>query len=394
MPIYPVTKQSRVNDEQLSKSGSFPVMKEDKLDFLSDGEKSGFLNDVEAFINRPKEKEIVTWMRELAILVEARVPLVRALSTMKNQNYNSGVNAMIQKICKKIEEGKSLSEAVELFPGQFSSLYINVIKAGEASGRLERVLEYLATYREKQYELKRKIMGAMTYPGIILLSFGGVFAFLMIFVMPNLTKTLAESGVKLPWTTKVVMAISAFFVNYWYLVLFILILIAFGAFYYTHTAEGKKQWDFIKIKIPISGTLLKYMYMNRFAENLGMLLGESVPITQSLEITGKIMGNDVYNKVLEECIKEVQKGKMISGVLEKSPYFPNVVAQILRVGEESGKTVDTLKKIADYYGKEVDNMTQNMMVLIEPVMILLLGAGTAVIVASVIMPIYNMAGSI
>lgn len=394
MPAYPVTKQSKTFGGEMPQSGAFPVLKEDKPEFLSDAEKTDIVGMIESYINKPKEKEIVTWMRELSILVEARVPLVRALSTMKNQNYTTGVNLMITKVCKKIEEGKSLSEALEFFPGQFSDLYINVIKAGEASGRLERVLNYLAGYREKQYELRRKIKGAMTYPGIILFSFGGVFIFLMVFVMPSLTKTLAESGVKLPWTTKAVMAVSGFFVSYWYLVVFAFFLLVMGIFYYTHTEEGKKQWDFIKIKIPISGTLLTYMYMNRFAENLGMLLGESVPITQSLEITGKIMGNDVYNKVLLECIREVQKGKTISGVLERSEYFPHVVAQILRVGEESGRTVDTLNKISEYYGKEVENMTQNMMVLIEPVMILLLGVGTAVIVASVIMPIYNMAGSI
>ncbi len=393
-PYSNLESNGGIIDSKLKIPGSFPVRKEDKPEFLSESGESNFTQKIEDLFNRPKEKEIVTLLRELSILVEARVPLIRALSTMKNQNYTVGVVSLITRVCKKIEEGKSLSEALESFPKEFSPLYINVIRAGEASGRLERVLNYLASYREKQFELKRKIMGALMYPLIISLSFAGVFVFLMIFVMPTLTKTLSESGVKLPWTTKLVMAVSGFFVGYWYLVLFVVVLIALGAFYYTHTEEGKKQWDFIKIKIPISGSLLQYMYMNRFAENLGMLLGESVPITQSLEITGKIMGNYVYYNVLSECVKEVQKGKMISGVLEKSPYFPNVVSQILRVGEESGKTVDTLNKIAEYYGREVDNMTQNMMTLIEPVMILLLGVGTAVIVASVIMPIYNMAGAI
>jgi len=182
--------------------------------------------------------------------------------------------------------------------------------------------------------------------------------------------------------------------GHWLVVFAFAVGIMIGMLYYLRTNEGRKQWDLIVISVPIFGTLLRSMYMNRFADNLGLLLRESVPITRSLEITAKIMGNHLYEKVLLNCIKEVQRGSMISAAIEESPYFPSVVPQILRVGEESGRTAETLAKIADYYNKEVNNMTQNMMALIEPVLILFLGAGVAIIVASVIMPIYNMAGSI
>jgi len=346
------------------------------------------------YLHRPKEKELVTFFRELAILVEARVPLVRALSSIKSQNYSLGVLQIVTVLEKKVEGGDSLSDAMEEFPGYFSSLYVNVTRAGEASGRLDKVLNYLADNREKRYELKRKIIGALVYPGVILLSFLGVFIFLMVFVMPNLSKTLIESGTKLPWTTKVVLGISEFVTGHWILLSLGIFGLGILVYYYINTEEGKRQWDVIKIKIPIFGSLLRNMYMNRFADNLGLLMRESVPITRSLEITAGIMGNHIYHNVLLDCMKEVQKGKMISGALEKSPYFPNVVSQILRVGEESGKTAESLDKIADYYTKEVDNMTQNMMALIEPILILFLGAGTAIIVASVIMPIYNMAGNL
>lgn len=349
---------------------------------------------VKRFLNRPKEKEIVAFMRELSILVEARVPLVRALNTIKNQSYGTGIVDIATNLEKKVEGGGSLSEGLEDFPQYFSGLYINVIRAGEASGRLERVLNYLADYREKRFELKRKISGALIYPLVILVSFAGVFAFLMFFVMPTLSKTLTESGVKLPWTTKFVIGLSDFFGTNWPILIIIIVGIVSGVVYYSRTDEGTRQWDLIKLKIPIIGQLLQFMYMNRFADNLGLLLRESVPITRSLEITAGIMGNYVYQNVLIECINEVQRGKSISGVLSKSKYFPSIVYQILRVGEEAGKTSETLTKIAEYYAKEVDNMTQNMTTLIEPVLILLLGAGTAVIVASVIMPIYNMAGSL
>jgi type II secretory pathway component PulF len=346
-----------------------------------------------SFFDRPKEKEIVTFLRELAILVEARVPLMRALNSIKGQNYSTGIRSMVADIQKNIEEGDSLSDGFARYPHSFSNLYVNVTRAGEASGRLEKVLNYLADNREKRYELRRKIIGSLVYPGVILLSFVGVFVFLMVFVMPTLTKTLLGAGVKLPWTTKLIISISDLFTQHGVIILVLVICLALGAIYYSQTKEGKRQWDIIELRIPIFGTLLQDMYMNRFADNLGLLIRESVPITKSLEITGGIMNNHLYKEVLDNCVSEVQKGRMISRALDNSRYFPGVVTQILRVGEESGKTGETLEKIAEYYEKEVENMTSNMTALIEPVLILMLGVGTAIIVASVIMPIYNMAGS-
>jgi len=387
-------KNSLLSNRKISSLN--PAMNEGDSD--DSEKKDATFNDLEKKIrkvlNRAKEKEIVAFLRELSILVEARVPLVRALNTIRDQSTSIGISEMALVLEKKVEGGGSLSEAMEEFPKYYSSLYINVIRAGEASGRLERVLNYLADYREKRYELKRKITGALIYPLVIMLSFAGVFVFLMFFVMPTLSKTLTESGVKLPWTTRVVIDLSEFLGNHWLLILIALGVVFGSVMYYTRTTEGRKQWDVIKLKIPVVGTLLRYMYMNRFADNLGLLLRESVPITRSLEITANIMGNDIYHSAVLECIQAVQRGKTISGVLLKNKYFPSIVPQILRVGEEAGKTSETLGKIGEYYAKEVDNMTQNMTVLIEPVLILMLGVGTAVIVASVIMPIYNMAGSL
>jgi type IV pilus assembly protein PilC len=353
-----------------------------------------FASRIKAFFDRPKERELVTFLRELAILVEARVPLVRSLESIKKQKYSPGLIEMVSNFQKKVEGGSPLSEAMEEYSFYFSPLYVNVTRAGEASGRLEKVLNYLADNREKCYELKRKITGALIYPAVILISFTAVFIFLMVFVMPSLNKTLTESGTKLPWTTKLVIGTSEFLTSHWLVVFAFVVGLILGMFYYLRTEEGKKQWDLITISVPIFGSLMRYMYMNRFADNLGLLLRESVPITKSLEITAKIMGNHLYERVLLNCIREVQRGSMISTAIEESPYFPGVVPQILRVGEESGRTAETLDKIAEYYNKEVNNLTQNMMALIEPVLILLLGVGVAIIVASVIMPIYNMAGSI
>ena len=304
--------------------------------FLSEKDTTDIMGKIIFYFNKPKEKELVTFMRELAILVEARVPLIRALGSIRKQQYSVGLINMVGMIQQKVEGGKSLSEALEQFPSYFPPLYINVTRAGEASGRLEKVLNYLADNREKSYDLRKKITGAMIYPGVIGLSFVAVFIFLMVFVMPSLSQTLAESGTKLPWTTKLILATSAFFTSYWPFLIILVIILAFIFLYYIKTEEGKRQMDVVKMHTPIVGSLLTKMYMNQFADNFGLLLKEGVPITKSLEITADIMENHLYQNVLIDCVKEVQKGRNVSSVFELSPHFPNVVSQILRIGEESG----------------------------------------------------------
>jgi len=362
---------------------------------INEADKFGIINRIKERIERPKEKEIVAFLRELSILIASRVPLVRALNIVEAQTEDEGIKRIAKDMGRKVEGGGSLSEAMEEFPNQFSALYIYVVRAGEASGRLDKVLEYLATHREKGFELRRKLQGALIYPIFILLAFAGVFTFLMVFVMPSLSKTLSESGVPLPWTTQTILAMSNFIVNYWYVVLSLVAAMATGFVYYTRTNEGGRQMDIIKLKIPVFKTVMLYMYVNRFSENLGLLLKESVPITRSLAITGRIMDNHIYYNIAMDCVNEVQKGKTISGVLAKErEYFPPIASQILRIGEEAGQTSMALEKISEYYEKEVNNITQNITALIEPFLILMLGVGTGILVASVIMPIYNMAGSL
>ncbi|MBM3256629.1 MAG: type II secretion system F family protein, partial [Candidatus Moranbacteria bacterium] len=198
---------------------------------------------IKTFLNRPKEKELVTFLRELAILVEARVPLVRALESIKKQKYSPGLIEMAGSFQKRVEGGSPLSEAMEEYSRYFSPLYINVTRAGEASGRLDKVLNYLADNREKRYELRRKIIGALIYPGVISISFLAVFIFLMVFVMPSLNKTLTESGTKLPWTTKLVIGTSEFLTGHWLVVFAFAVGIMIGMLYYLRTNEGRKQWD-------------------------------------------------------------------------------------------------------------------------------------------------------
>jgi len=352
------------------------------------------IDQINKYLERPNEKELVAFLRELAILVEARVPLVRALNVIALHNQSKGVADMAKVMGRKIEDGGSLSEAMEEFRTSFSDLYIYVVKAGEASGRLEKVLEYLASYREKNYELKRQIQGALIYPIFILIAFLGVFAFLMIFVMPSLSRTLTESGVALPWTTKVIIGTSELLVKYWFLVIITLVAVGVGLYYYARTKEGKNQMDLIKLKFPVVKKVMLYLYVNRFTRNLSLLLRESVPITRSLAITGKIMDNHIYYNLALDCVNEVQKGKTISGVLGKSKHFPSTAAQIIRIGEEAGQTNKSLDKVSEYYDKELANLTKNMTSLIEPFLILILGVGTGILVASVIMPIYNMAGNL
>lgn len=340
------------------------------------------------------EKDLVIFSRQLAVLIESNLPIIRALRTIGEQTSSPGMANICRSMATSVEEGNSFSYALERFPKQFDKFYSSVVKSGETSGSLQNSLQYLADHLEKSYELKRKIKGALMYPASILLAFVAIFFFLMVKVLPQLTDVLKESGVPLPWTTQIVIATSDFMEDRWWVVLLVMIGIGGGLFAYMRTGEGKKSLDAIVLGFPVIGVLVQYAYITRFAENLRVLLHQGVSIVESFRIMSEVMDNDIYRRVMISMLKSVEKGKsMTEGMMEDERAFPKMIPQMIRVGEEAGRTEDILKTIENFYSKEVDNMTNNMTTLIEPLLIMVLGVGAGVLVAAIIMPIYDMAGS-
>ncbi|MBD3244571.1 MAG: hypothetical protein GF335_01110 [Candidatus Moranbacteria bacterium] len=346
-------------------------------------------------INRVTDKDLTVFSRQLAVLIESRIPIVRALKTIGEQTENPALRNVANKMARNIEQGDSLSEALQKNSQHFDNFFISVVKSGEASGNLKDSLIYLADHIESEYELKRKIKGAMTYPVFILVAFAGIFFFLSVKVLPQLTEILQDSDVALPWTTRVIIKISNFMSANWILVLVLSLLSVAALIYYFKSDLGKRNFDTLILKIPIIGKLVQYSYVVRFSENLGVLLSQGVTIVKSLSIMAEIMGNEIYRDIMIKVKSSVEKGKsMTDAMYDEEQAFPLMVPYMIKIGEETGRVSQILKNIETFYKREVDNMTENMTAIIEPFLIIILGIGTGVLVAAIIMPIYDMAGAL
>ncbi len=345
------------------------------------------------FLERTKAKDVVILSRQLATLFEADIPLVTALRTVAKQTDNMPLREKMFEVSADVEGGTSLSDAISKHPDVFSEFYVNMLKAGEASGKLDEILSYLADHMEREYEVMSKVKGALIYPAFVITGFFISMTILMVFVIPRLTSILEESGQKLPITTNIIIVSSDFIRASWYILLFI--AIGSGVFFwrYIKTENGKKFWDRFQLKIPIFGAILAKVYLFRFAESLSTLIEGGLPITRAIAISRDITGNTVYKEILDEAQESVKRGGTIGETLVLYSEVPPLVTQMIVVGEQAGKLVSVLHNIASFYKKEVDTATNNITSLIEPVLITVMGVGVGFLVAGVLLPIYNMVGT-
>jgi type II secretory pathway component PulF len=293
-----------------------------------------------------------------------------------------------------IEDGLPFSEAMGKHPEVFVSLSVSMIKAGELSGNLQRSILFLADNTEKNYDLSSKIKSALFYP-IFVLSAATIIGFVVFtVVLPKLTNIFKDMQVEIPWYTSVLMAVGDFMSVYWWAVAIVIIFILGGTTYYFKTEDGKREWDMLKMKIPIVGKLFQYVYIARFSENLAVLLSGGIPIVRALIIVSEVVNSTVYESVILRAADEVRTGGSMSGVFARSSYFPPIVAQMIKIGEDAGKISEVLKNVSSFYTKETDRITRNLSTMLEPILISCLGVGVAILVFAILMPIYNMAGSV
>lgn len=341
-----------------------------------------------------KAREFVIFARQLATLIDAKVPLISALDSVANQTQNKFFALKLRSVIVDIDGGSSLSEAMGKYPDTFSKIFVNMVKAGEASGSLQQALNDLADNTEKNYELTSKLKGAMYYPAFILTAMFVVGFLMMAFVMPKLLEILKEADVDLPLQTKILIATSDFFAAYWWAIGMVMIASVVGMFYYVKSDQGQKEFDRIILKIPIVKTIVRNVYIARFTENLSTLIQSGLPITTALAITADVVGNDVYRQIIASASEEIKRGGNIADALSKHEEIPPVVTQMVHVGESTGKIDFTLRKIAGFYMKETDRMTKNFSTLIEPVLMVILAIGVGILVSAVLLPIYQVATSI
>ena len=346
------------------------------------------------FFRGVSRKDIVIFSRQLSIMFKAGIPLAEALMVMGRQTQNPDFREKIIKISEKVEGGTSFSQSLQFYPKEFTSFYVNIVKSGEVGGKLSDSLNYLADHLEREYNLQTKIQGALVYPAFVLLLFFIVAVVMGILVLPGLISIVESAGQEISLITKIVIAFSNFFEKSGWIV--ILAIIGLGIFFYRYfkTPEGKKVFDKYSLNIPGLGTLLKKIYLTRFAENLTTLIAAGLPITKALEITGDVVGNEVYKSVILKTMDEVRKGEPISSVLERypetiSPFF----VQMTLVGEKSGQLDNILLYVVDFYQREVDSSVESFMKLLEPILIIFLGVVVGGLAVSLLLPLYQSIGT-
>lgn len=343
-----------------------------------------------SFLRRIKAKDIVVMSRTLSVMVSAAIPLVDALKNIAAQTPQPTMREIMADVAAEVEGGARLSDAFERYAKVFGPFFINMIRSGETSGQLESVLEYLADQQEKDYDLTSRIRGAFIYPGFILTAMLAVGFLMMTFVVPNLVGILQEANVALPITTRLLIATSSFFQAFWIEMLVAIGLAIVGLRFVIRTPRGKYYWDLFQLRIPIFGKLTQSICVVRFSRSLATLIQGGVDQVTALEIVAGIVGNDVWKDLVYETIKEVNEGNSMTTAFVRSKYVPSMMNQMLSVGEETGKLQEVLHRVADFFKREVDNVVGNLVTLIEPVVIIMLGIAVGVMVSAILLPLYSL----
>ena len=343
------------------------------------------------FFRRIKKKDLMIFSRQFATLLSAKIPLSSCLKTLYNQTQNLTLKETISEVVSDIDAGLSLSQSLERHPAVFSEFFVNMVRSAEVTGRIESVMSFLADYLEKEAGLISRVRNALIYPVVVIVLFVIVAGLMITLVLPQIAPIFKESGVVLPLFTRLLIGAGNFMVQWWWLVVALLILFVFLLFDYFRTAEGRIVFDELSIKLPVLGGLFQELIVARFAEATSILIKGGIPITQSIEIASHTIDNAVYKDVLHEAAEKVRAGELMSQALESSGYFPALVCQLVAVGEATGRLEELLSRISAYYTREVDDLVANLVELIQPALIIVIGVFVGLLFASILLPIYNLA---
>jgi type IV pilus assembly protein PilC len=347
------------------------------------------------FFKKVSKKDLTIFSRQLAMMLESRVPVVQSLKSLVTQTRKEIFKEKIIKISELVEEGKPLSEAFQAFPEVFGTFYVNLIKSGEASGKISEALYYLSDHLEREYDINSQIKRTMIYPIFVICALFVVILIVMFGVMPKLVDLLKETTVKPPLFTMLMIKFYDFLKHWgWLIIIAFLGLIGF-IIYYSRTKEGKKKYDKLSLKLPILGVFLQKIFLIRFAENISTLIAAGISINNALKVTKDTIDNFIYKNIISETEKDVSEGEKISSVLVRhSEYIPPFVVQMIKVGEETGRLDKTLMEIANFYQKDVKRAIETFTTLLEPVLIIFLGVVVALLAISVLQPLYGALGTI
>jgi general secretion pathway protein F len=349
-------------------------------------------NDIKVleFLGRPSTSDVAVLTRQLATLVGAGIPLFESLAALVEQVENEQLKRALTQVREQVREGISFAKALEAHPKIFPPLYVNMIRAGEASGTLHQVLQRLTQFMESQAKLQGKVTSALAYPILMAIIGTTLVSVLMVAVVPNVTTIFASMDQALPWYTALLIATSDFMASYWWLLLGLLISGIYVFRRWKRTKEGKLRWDDFVLKVPVFGKVILMLSIARFARTLSTLLASGVALLTAMDIVSNVLGNASLEKVVLEAIGSIREGQSIAEPLRRSGKFPPIVTHMITIGEKSGQLEGMLESVANAYDTEVENRVQILTSLLEPLIIVMMGSVVGFIAVSILMPLIQM----
>ena len=397
-------KYKAVDDKGINKEGSIDAPNHDMavsglqhrgliiVSIKEEGEKKSIFKV--SFFERVPKKDVVILSRQISTLFEAQVSALKAFTMLASNVENKLLGRKLTQIGDDLQAGVSISGALAKHPDVFSDFYVNMVKAGEETGKLNQTFAFLADYLDRQYALTSKTKNALIYPAFVIFTFFVVMTLMFVVVIPKLSAIILDSGQEVPVYTKIVIGLSNFFVNYGFFVVIFLALLGIWLWRLSTTEKGKAYLDKMRLSTPSVGALYRKLYLCRIADNMETMLTSGIPIVRAIDITSDVVDSRVYKEILKGTADAVKSGLAFSTALEKYPEMPKIMVQMVKVGEETGSLGPILKTLADFYKREVDNAIDTLVGLIEPIMIVVLGLGVGLLLVSILVPIYNMAGGI
>lgn len=356
-------------------------------------QKSFFSTDF-SFLQHVSNKDIVILSRQIATLFEAQVSALRVFRLLASEVDNKLLSEILTAVSDDLQGGSPISKALERHPKVFSSFYVNMVRAGEESGKLSATFGYLADYLDRTYEVTSKAKNALIYPAFVITVFFAVMGLMLTIVIPKISAILIDSGQKVPLYTQIVIGVSNFLVHYGFFILIALLIAGVFSYRSLQTPEGRLMFDSIKLDIPYLGELYEKLYLSRIADNFATMLASGVPVVEAVEITAAVVESPTYETLLRQVGEDVKGGASISDALSRHAEIPGIMTAMVRVGEETGELGSILGTLAKFYQREVSTAVDTLVDLIEPLMIVMLGVGVGILLAAVLIPIYNLAGSI
>ena len=351
--------------------------------------------DLFYFLGRVPLQEKMVFARNLAVMSSAGVSLVKSLDVLSRQTDNKFWRKTLENMSLSIKKGRTLSQAMGDHPKVFSSLFRSMVKAGETSGKLEESLKLTAEHLERDYDLRRKVRGALIYPAIIILAMAVIGVLMLVYVVPILLATFEELGVKLPFTTKIIVVVSGFLVGHWLLSSVLSVVFVLAAVLTVGSVRGKRVLSAVSLRLPVISEIVVKINSARTSRTLSSLISSGVEIVEALEITEDVVQNVRFKKVLASAREEIQKGNPISKVfIENSNLFPLLVGEMMAVGEETGKLSEMLSRLASFYEDDVSESTKSLSTVVEPVLMIIIGSIVGFFAISMIQPIYSVVGGL